>query len=122
MSQVTQLRLASLGLPKQTRIGIRRAFMGLVLPLLAVKIDISSRPRRIPLPVFPSETLMAGPSLNQRSVYREMFVRHKRTGSPQPPPENRLRDPFVQQSLPIFAVHRVIPHRLVHLHPHKPPE
>ena len=28
----------------------------------------------------------------------------------------------VQQTLPILAVHRVIPYRLVHLHPHKPSE
>jgi hypothetical protein len=51
-----------------------------------------------------------------------MFVRHKWPGSFQHPPEKRLRDFFVQQALPILAVYRVIPNRLVHLHSHEPPE
>jgi hypothetical protein len=51
-----------------------------------------------------------------------MFIRHKQAGSFQHPPEKRLRDLFLQQALPILALRRVIPHRLVHLHPHEPPE
>src|SRR5579864_5741818 len=122
MSQVAQFGLASFGLLEQPSLGIRCRFMGLVLSLFLVKVDLSARPGWLSLPVLPPETLMAGPSLHQRSVYREMFVRHKRTGSLQHPPEKQLRNLFVQQSLPILAVHRVIPDRLVHLHPYKPPE
>ncbi len=65
---------------------------------------------------------MAGPGLNQRPIHREMFIGHKRPGSLQHPLEKRLGDLFIQQALTILAVHRVIPHRLVHLHPYKPPE
>src|ERR1700687_5506081 len=96
--------------------------MGLVLSLFPAKVDISSRSGRRPGPVLWSETLMTCPSFDQRSVDSEMFIRHERPGPFQHPPEKRLRDLFVQQSLPILAVHRVIPDRLVHLHPHKPPE
>ena len=51
-----------------------------------------------------------------------MLIRHVRPRSFQHPGEKRRRDPLVQQSLPILPVHRVIPHHLVHLHPHEPPE
>src|ERR1700674_5163373 len=96
--------------------------MGLVLSLFPAKVDISSRSGRRPGPVLWSETLMTCPSFDQRSVDSEMFIRHERPGPFQHPPEKRLRDLFVQQSLPILAVHRVIPDRFVHLHPHKPTE
>ena len=66
MSQVAQLCLAAFGLLKQPGIGIRRALVGLVLPRLPVKIDIPSRPRRVPLPIFPPETLLTRPCLDQR--------------------------------------------------------
>src|SRR5215470_3771375 len=88
--------------------------MGLVLSLFSAKVDISSRSGRLPAPVLWSETLMTGPSLDQRSVHREMFIRHVRLGSFQHPLKKRLRDLFVQQTLSILAVHRVIPDRLVH--------
>src|SRR5450631_552307 len=96
--------------------------MGFVLSLFTVKVDISSRSRWFPRPILWSETLLTGPSLDQRSVHREMFIGHKRPGSFQHSLKKRLRDLFVQQSLPILAVHRVIPDCLVHFHPHKPSE
>jgi hypothetical protein len=51
-----------------------------------------------------------------------MFIRHVWLCAFQHSSEKSLRDLFVQQTLPILAEHRVIPDRLVHLHPHKPPE
>src|ERR1700676_4485065 len=74
------------------------------------------------LPVLSPEILLARPCLDQCSVHREMFIRHVRPRTFQHPPEKRLRDLFVQQTLPILAEHRVIPDRFVHLHPHKPSE
>src|ERR1700675_3272111 len=96
--------------------------MGLVLALFPAKVDISSRSRRLPAPVLGSETLMTCPCFDQCSVHREVLIRHVRLGAFQHPPEKSLRDPLVQQALPILAVHRMIPDRLVHLHPHKPPK
>jgi len=58
---------------------------------------------------------MTCPSLDQRSVHREMFIRHVRLGSFQHPLKKRLRDLFVQQTLSILAIHRVIPPRFVPL-------
>src|SRR5882762_6666147 len=88
--------------------------MGLVLSLFSAKVDISSRFGRLPAPVLWPETLMTCPSLDQRSVHCEMFIRHVRPGSFQHSLEERLRDLLVQQALPILAINRVIPHRLVH--------
>src|ERR1700693_3920635 len=96
--------------------------MGLVLSLFPAKVDISSRSGRHPGPVLGPETLMTCPCFDQCPVHREMFIRHVRPGAFQHPLEKSLRDPLVQQSLPILAVHRMIPDRLVHLHPHKPPK
>src|SRR6266446_10516903 len=45
MSQVAELRLATFGLLEQSGIRIRRGFMGPVLSLLSVKVDLSSRAR-----------------------------------------------------------------------------
>src|ERR1700720_3374268 len=70
------------------RIGSR--FMGLVLSLFSAKVDISSRSGRLPAPVLWPETLMTGPSLDQRSVHGEMFIRHVRLGSCQHPLKKRL--------------------------------
>src|SRR5258706_3195471 len=122
MSHVAQLRLASSGLGPQSGIGIGARFMSLVLSLLSTKVDVPSRPRGLACSVLRPETLMAGPGLNQRPIHCEMFIGHKRSGSLQHPLENRLGALFIQQALTILAVHRVIPHRLVHLHPYKPPE
>src|SRR5882762_4748176 len=96
--------------------------MGLVLSLFSAKVHISSQSGRRPGPVLGSKTLMTRPSFDQCPVHGEMLIRHIRLGSFQHPLEKRLRDPLVQQSLPILAVHRMIPDRLVHLHPHKPPK
>src|SRR5258707_10483343 len=96
--------------------------MGLVLSLFSAKVDISSRFGRLPAPVLSPETLMTCPSLDQRSVHGEMFIRHVRLGSFQYSLKKRLRDLFVQQTLPILAVHPVISYRFVPFHPHKPPE
>ena len=65
---------------------------------------------------------MTCPSFDQRSVHGEMLIRRVRLGSFQHALEKRFRDLFVQQSLSILAVHRVIPHSLVPLHPYEPPE
>src|SRR6266478_705671 len=59
--------------------------MGLVLSLFSAKVDISSRFGRLPAPVLWPETLMTCPSLDQRSVHGEMFIRHVRLGSCQHP-------------------------------------
>src|ERR1035438_5091538 len=88
--------------------------MGLVLSLFPAKVDIASRPGGLSGPVLRPETLMTGPSLDQRSVHGEMFIRHGWLGSFQHAPEKRLRDLFVQQALPILAVHRVVPDRFFH--------
>src|SRR5580704_749228 len=96
--------------------------MSLVLSLFPAKVDISSRSRRLPAPVLGSETLMTCPCFDQCSVHREVLIRHVRLGAFQHPLEKSFRDLLVQQALPILAVHRVIPDRLVHLHPHKPPK
>src|SRR6202034_1024233 len=93
-----------------------------VAGVLAFKIQVSSRSEGLAHSVLGPETLVAGPGLYQRSVHREMFIRHKRSGSVQHPLEKCLGDLFIQQPLPILAVHRVIPHRLVHLHAHEPAE
>src|SRR6202158_2993599 len=122
MSQVAELRLAPFGLPEQPGIRIRCGSMGLVLPLLPVKIDLSSRSRRFALAILPPETLLTRPSLDQYPVHGEMFIRHVRFRTFQHPLEKSLRDLLVQQTLPILTEHRVIPYRLVHLHPHEPPE
>src|SRR6266481_9271006 len=100
MSHIAQLRLASAGLGVQPGIRIGGRFMGLVLSLLPAKVDISSRFGRLPAPVLWPETLMTCPSLDQRSVHCEMFIRHVRPGSFQHPLEKRLRDLLVQQALP----------------------
>src|SRR5271170_3044598 len=122
MPHIAQLRLAPSGLRPQPGIWIGARFMGLVLSLLSSKVDVSSRSGGLARSILGSETLVAGPGLDQRSIHREMFIGHKRPGSLQHPLEKRLGDLFIQQALPILAVHRVIPHRLVHLHPHEPPE
>src|SRR5450755_4523835 len=96
--------------------------MGLVLSLFPAKVDISSRSGRLSGPVLGSETLVTCPSFNQRSVHREMFIRHVRPGSFQHSLEKRLRDLFIQQTLPILAIHRMVPDRLIHLHSYEPPE
>jgi len=96
--------------------------MGLVLSFLPAKVDISSGSGRLSAPVLWSEALMTCPSFDQRSVHGEMLIRRVRLGSFQHALEKRFRDLFVQQSLSILAVHRVIPHSLVHLHPYEPPE
>src|SRR5471032_2005817 len=101
MSQIAQLRLAALGLPEQPRIGIRGRFMGLVISLFPMKVHLSARPGKLSLPVLPPETLVTGPGFDQRSIHREMFVRHKRLGSFQYLPEKSLRNLFVQQALSI---------------------
>src|SRR5580700_1031364 len=96
--------------------------MGLVLSLFPAKVDISSRSGRLPTPVLGSETLVTCPCFDQCSVHREVLIRHVRLGAFQHPLEKSLRDPLVQQSLPILAVHRVVPHLLFHPHTHEPPE
>src|ERR1035438_6510901 len=96
--------------------------MGLVLSLFPAKVDISSRSGRLSGPVLWSETLVTCPSFDQRSVHGEMFIRHVRPRSFQQALEKRFGDLFVQQALPILAVHRVIPDRLIHLHSNEPPE
>src|SRR5271170_486421 len=122
MPHIAQLRLAPSGLRPQPGIWIGARFMGLVLSLLSSKVDVSSRSGGLARSILGSETLVAGPGLDQRSIHREMFIGHKRPGSLQHPLEKRLGDLFIQQALPILAVHRVIPHRLFHLHPHEPSE
>src|ERR1700726_1270647 len=78
MSQVAELRFAPFRLLEQPGIRIRCGFMGLVLSLLPVKVDLSSRPGRLPPAVLAPETLLARPSLDQCPVHREMFIRHVR--------------------------------------------
>jgi hypothetical protein len=50
MSQVAELRFTAFRFLEQPGIWIRRRFVGLVLSLLSVKIDLSSRARGLPLP------------------------------------------------------------------------
>src|SRR6266404_1239183 len=85
MSQVAQLRLAAFGLLEQPGIGIRRGSMGLVLPLLPVKVDLPARSGRLPHSVLSPETLLASPSLDQCPVHCEMFVRNMRPRTLQHP-------------------------------------
>src|SRR6202047_1891834 len=122
MPHITQLRLAPSGLRPQSGIGIRSRFMGLVLSLFPFEVDVSSRSGGLARSVLGPETLVTGPGLYQRPIHREMFIGHKRPGSFQHPLEKRLGHLFIQQPLTILAVHRVIPHRLVHLHSYKPAE
>src|ERR1700692_2309162 len=122
MSQVAELCLAAFGFLEQSGIRIRRGFVGLVLPLLSMKTDLSPRSGRLALAVLAPKTLLTCPGLDPCPVHCEMLVRHVRLRAFQHPPEKSFRDLFVQQTLPILAEHRVIPYRLVHLHPQKPPE
>jgi hypothetical protein len=114
--------LRSLWILEQSSVGIRGRFMGLVRPLLLVKVDLSSWSGWLPLPLLPPKAFLTGPSVAQRPIHREMFIRHVRPRMFQHSLKKRLRDLFVQQTISILAVHRVIPDRLVHLHPHKPLE
>src|SRR6266446_7409044 len=59
MSQVAELCFAAFRLLEQPGIRIRCGFMGLVLSLLPVKVDLSSWPGRLPLAVLAPETLLA---------------------------------------------------------------
>src|ERR1700738_1589728 len=104
MSQVAELRFAPFGLLEQPSLGIRRRFMGLVLALLPVKVDLSSGPGRLLLSVLPPKAFLTRPGLDQRTVHREMFIRHVRPRAFQHPLKKRLRDLLVQQTLPILAV------------------
>ncbi len=58
-----------------------------------------------PDPSLGRKTLMTGPSFDQRSVHREMLIRHVRLGTFQHPLEKRFRNLFVQQTLPILAAY-----------------
>src|SRR2546422_10602749 len=96
--------------------------MGFVAALLSVKVYLAARTGPVPRVVLPPKTLLARPRFDPRPVHREMLVRQIRLRLREHPLEKRLGDLLVQQPLPILAEHRVVPHLLVHLHPHKPPK
>jgi hypothetical protein len=77
MTHVPELCFAPFGLLEQSSVGIRGRFMGLVLPLLLVKVDLSSWCGWLPLSVLPSKTLLTGPGLDQCPIHRERFIRHR---------------------------------------------
>src|SRR5690348_5469960 len=91
--------------------------MRLVAPALAPKLP------RLPIPaIFLLKALLAGPSLDQRTVYTEMLVREMRLGLRQHSREKLTRHLLVQQSFPILAENSVVPDWLIHLQSHEPPE
>jgi len=59
-------------------------------------------------PGRPSAESFSDWPLDQRTVHREMFIRHVPPRPFQHPLKKRLGDLLVQQTLPILAVHRVI--------------
>jgi hypothetical protein len=69
MPHIAQLRLASPGLRPLPGIWIGARFMGLVLALFPAKVDVSSRPAGLARSILGPEDLVAGPSLNQRSIH-----------------------------------------------------
>jgi|SRR5882762_2763964 len=117
MSQVAQLRLATFGLLEQPGLRIPRRFMRLIRPLPPVKIDLSGRSSRLPLPVLPPKAPLTGPCLDQCSVHREIFIRHVRLGSFQHPFEKRLRDLLINKFLGPIRVGAVLP--VLHLNGYK---
>jgi len=67
---------------------------------------------------------MAGPCLDQRSVYAEVLIRQQIAASHliQHLIEELLGDVPFHQPFAILAEHCRHPHRLIHVQAHKPPE
>jgi hypothetical protein len=65
----------TLGFLEQAAVGIGRRLMRLVRAPFHAEIDrrIPGIVGRVARPVFPFETLLAGPGLQQSAVYREML-------------------------------------------------
>src|SRR5260370_16273303 len=62
MSQVAELGLAAFGFLEQLGIRIRCGFVGLILSLFPMKIDLSSRVRCLPLSILAPLHLLPPPS------------------------------------------------------------
>ena len=62
------------------------ALLGLLLAVNSLNV-VNSYVGRDFMTAISSETLLTGPRLNQRSVHREMFIRHERPRSFQHPRE-----------------------------------
>jgi hypothetical protein len=80
-----QASLLARTLAHQPGVAVGRALVGVVAPLLAVKVAI----RRLILIFFRSKTLRAGPGFDQRAVHREVFVVEQPR---RPRPRHHLRE------------------------------
>ena len=70
--------------------------------------------------ILAAETLLRGPSLDQRAVDGEVIVRHKLPGLLDHGGEELLRPLAVQQPVAVIREDRVVPYRIVHAETYKP--
>ena len=92
--------------------------MRVVLPLLTAEVSSVV----VGASVFPLETLLTRPRLDQRPVDGEVLVRQQILRALDDAPEEAAGDLLVEQAVPILREDRGAPDRLVHLHPDEPPE
>ena len=79
---IRKFRFLALAFPHQPALRVRRRLVGLIAPLLSVKIDRRVSPFPIRRPIrriffFRSKTLQTGPGFDQAAIDREVVVTHQ---------------------------------------------
>jgi len=127
MALVAQRRGRVVALPEQSCIGVGGALMSVVAARLAlpVGLGVASTATAWGLvigAVFGSKALVACPSLNQSAIDREVFLREQPglVGQAHDFGEERFDHLVRKQPIPVLGEHRVVPHRVVNGHSHKP--
>jgi hypothetical protein len=92
--------------------------MRLVLPVLAPEVA----PIAIGVAIFPLETLLTRPRLEQRAVDGEVFVRHQIGRTRDHALKEAVGHGVLQQPIAILREDRRHPDRFIHLQAHEPPK
>ena len=120
MPHVTQPAFPAIALAVKPGVRVGRAFMGLVGPLLAMKIPfrVAARASAI-VSALGTETLHRRPGFDQRAVNREMIPAQKTPDLAMldHAVQDKGRNVGFQQTVPIMAERACVPHRVVHAEP-----
>ena len=127
MTHKRELRFLPFPLAPELRLGIGRRLVRIVGPRLSVEVyrRIAGVTRlRLRGCSFLLEALVSRPGLDQRSVHGKMLVTEELVGTRQFNhfAQERLGDIPFQQSVPVLAEGRVVPHLIIHRQPYEPPK
>src|SRR2546422_233741 len=116
MSQIAKLGFLTDRLLIEPCLGVGARCVSLVAARLAMKISSAGRNGLVIVIVLAAKALVPSPSLDQRAIHREVFVRHQPRRLLFHMGKELLRQILIQQPVAVLAEYCVVPYLVVDFH------